>query len=139
MSDSIVFMEQAPVGLQGWRDRARAALLIHLVAMATGVPPQDVLEASRAKSAGTRARWVAMYLMHTSCSVPLMRVAAAFGRDRTTISHVVHRIEDWRSDPAFDAALSELEQCAVAAPLEFLPDLLGVEGRFASKARELAA
>ena len=136
MSDTITFLEQDDTGVQARRDRARAAFLIHLVAMATGVPPKPIAEATRAQSEAARARWLAIYLMHTSCSVPLMRVAAAFGRDRTTVSQVVHRIEDWRSDPAFDAALSDLERCAAAAPLEVAPETLGVGGRLSSQ-REL--
>ena len=137
MSDTVISVEQGSVGVQGARDRARAALLMQLVSMSTGVAPQDLMEATRARSEGTRARWLAMYLLHTSCSVPLMRVAAAFGRDRTTVSHVVHRIEDWRSDPAFDAALGELEQCALAAPPDLLPELLSAKARLAG--RDVAA
>lgn len=133
MTDTIDFPEQDGVGMQARRDRARAAFLIHLVAMATEVPPQMIARVTRAQSEGARARWVAIYLMHITLSVPLRRVAAAFGRDRTTVSQVVRRIEDWRSDPVFDLALAQLEQCAAAAPLEAAPEILAGERRPAER------
>jgi hypothetical protein len=57
----------------------------------------------------TRARHLAMYLAHVVGGLSLSAVGAGFRRDRTTASYACHRVEDARDDPAFDAALSDLE------------------------------
>lgn len=116
MSAAMTLLDEGPLAVEAARDRAKAAFAVHLVALATEVAPGEILRASRSRTRAARSRWMAMYLLHTGLSVPLSRVAAAFGRDRTTVGQAVNRVEDWRSDPAFDAALSELERCASAAP-----------------------
>ncbi len=96
MSTAIGFMEDQPVTLQAARDRAKAAFVVHLVALATGVPPKEIMQESRARSQAARARWLALYLIHVGFSLPLMRVAAVFGRDRSSVGLAVRRVEDWR-------------------------------------------
>lgn len=122
-------LEDEAAGLQAARDRAKAALVIHLVALATGVAPREITRDTRARSEAARARWLAIYLTHVAFALPLVRAAAAFGRDRSTVSHVVQRVEDWRDDADFDGALSALEACLTAAPLEFAPGALAPESR----------
>jgi chromosomal replication initiation ATPase DnaA len=126
MSVALEFSEDESLGQAAARDRAKAAFVIQLVALVTGVPAAEITRGTRAPSQAARARWLAMYLLNVALSVPLMRVAAAFGRDRTTVSNAVTRTEDWRSDAAFDAALSALERCAMAVPLELSSDALGL-------------
>jgi len=55
------------------------------------------------------ARQIAMYLTHTVFGFTYSRVAAAFRRDRTTVSHACRLIEDHRDDTAFDALMERLE------------------------------
>lgn len=98
------------------RDRLAAAFITSLVAMATGVPAREIAAPTRARAPAARARQIAMYLAHVGYAWPMARVAAAFGRDRTTASHACHRIEDLRDDPAFDAHLTSLEACLRQAP-----------------------
>ena len=97
-------------------DRLKAALVAHLVAVATGVPAQAVLGTNGKAVAVVRARQIAIYLAHTGLGWPQERVGAAFRRDRSTVSHSCARVEDWRGDEAFDRQLSELEACLQAAP-----------------------
>ena len=125
MSDTITYLEEEAAGVQLRLDRARAAFLVHLVALATGLPPRMIMEGRRPHSRAVRARSVVVYILHITLTVPVPRVAAVFARDRTTISHLVHRVEDWRSDRDFDTALLELERCATAAPLEGGSSVLG--------------
>lgn len=48
----------------------------------------------------------------------LSRVAIAFERDRSTVAHACHRIEEQRDDPSFDAWVEALEEgLATVAPL----------------------
>ena len=104
------------------RDRLIAAFVTHAVALATGVSPAEIASTSRRGKAAARARQIAIYLAHVNFNWPLMRVAFAFDRDRTTCGHACHRIEDMREDAAFDARMTALEACVKHAP-EAIPDL----------------
>ncbi len=105
-------------------DDARARLARTLVAYAFGVPEQDMESLTRRSAAVAFGRQVAMYLAHISFELSLSRVAIAFSRDRTTVSHACHLIEDRRDDPEFDARLDDLENVLRAAPA---PAILGGE------------
>ena len=98
------------------QDRAAAAFVTSMVALATGVPAREIAAPTRARAPAARARQMAMYLAHVGYAWPMSRVAAAFGRDRTTASHACHRIEDMRDDAGFDAQISTMEACLRQAP-----------------------
>jgi hypothetical protein len=46
----------------------------------------------------------------------LTRVAYAFARDRSTVAHACHAIEDRRDEPAFESWMSGLEAMLHEAP-----------------------
>ncbi len=104
------------------RDRLTAAFITHAVALATGVSPGDIASTKRASKAAARARQIAIYLAHVNFNWPLIRVAFAFNRDRSTCGHACSRIEDMRENAAFDARMSVLEACVKQAP-EVIPEL----------------
>ncbi len=110
------------------RDRLTAAFITHAVALATGVSPSEIASAKRTSKAAARARQIAIYLAHVNFNWPLIRVAFAFNRDRTTCGHACHRIEDMRENVDFDARMSVLEACIKQAP-DAIPELtqLGVD------------
>lgn len=98
------------------RDRLKAAFITSLIALATDMPAREIAARTRSSQAATRARHIAIYLAHVTLEWPLARVAAAFGRDRTTASNAVRVVEDLRDDPGIDARLAELEACIRQAP-----------------------
>jgi chromosomal replication initiation ATPase DnaA len=98
------------------QDEARAKLTRTLVAYAFGVPEQDMDALTRKNARVAFGRQIAMYLAHIAFELSLSRVAMAFGRDRTTVSHACHLIEDRRDDPTFDTQLEDLESLLRAAP-----------------------
>jgi len=55
---AIAFWEDQPGTLQAARDRAKAAVVVHLVALATGEAPKEILHPTRAQSPAARARWM---------------------------------------------------------------------------------
>lgn len=97
-------------------DRQKAAFIVQLVAMATGVPAREITAGGRRGGRASRARQIAMYLAYVIFQWPLQRVGQAFGRDRTTAGHACRQIEDLRDDPAFDADIERMETCLKAAP-----------------------
>jgi hypothetical protein len=65
---------------------------------------------TRAKAKIARARQIAIYVAHTTFSVPYREAASYFQRDRTTIAHACKTIEDQRDDQYFDAKVSLIEK-----------------------------
>ena len=58
------------------------------------------------------ARQIAMYVCHVVLRLSLTEIGRAFGRDRTTVGHACHVVEDRRDDPAFEAFVGALERVA---------------------------
>lgn len=82
-------------------------------ALAGFVLSQDIdqiLNERRGSDATAWSRQVAMYLMYVTSGLSLAKVAHAFGRDRSTVAHACHQVEDRRDDPDFDAWIEGLEQ-----------------------------
>ena len=98
------------------RDRAAARLAADVASYALSVPADDILDLRRGAAAVAFARQVAVYLCHVGFELSLQRIAAAFGRDRSTIAHACHVIEDRREDPQFDLWIGGLEAMLQQAP-----------------------
>jgi len=63
----------------------------------------------------TRIRQVAMYVAHVTLHLTMKEVGMGFGRDRTTVLHACHLIEDLRDDIEFDRMVVMTERIAAAA------------------------
>jgi len=98
------------------RDEAAAQLAAGVSSYGFDIPIEDILDARRGSAEAALARQVAMYLCHIAFELSLARVAQAFGRDRSTVAHACHRIEDRRDDEAFDHWISALEATLREAP-----------------------
>jgi hypothetical protein len=55
-------------------------------------------------------RQIAMYVCHVALQIPLLDIGIAFGRDRTTVSHACHVVEDRRDDAAYDEFVAAVER-----------------------------
>ncbi|MBP1843823.1 hypothetical protein J2046_002079 [Rhizobium petrolearium] len=55
-------------------------------------------------------RQIAMYVCHVVLRISMSDIGEAFGRDRTTVGHACHVVEDRRDDPAFDDFVSAVER-----------------------------
>lgn len=97
-------------------DEAAARLAAGVAAYALKVSIEDVIESPRGSADVAFARRVAMYLCHIGFELSLARVAAAFGRDRSTVAYACHAIEDRREDGRFDAWITRLERMVRGAP-----------------------
>jgi len=99
-------------------DRSNAYLAVSLVGYALDIKAEDILLPERGPREMVRARQVAMYLTHVALGMSLARVGLSFERDRSTVAHACHRIEEMRDDAEFDAWLEALEHgLATVAPL----------------------
>lgn len=59
-------------------------------------------------------RQISMYVCHVALGIPQAEIGQAFGRDRTTVGHACHVVEDRRDDAAFDDLVSALERMVSA-------------------------
>jgi chromosomal replication initiation ATPase DnaA len=98
------------------RDEAAARLAAGVASYGLDVPVDEIIGCARGTSNVALARQVAMYLCHVAFELSLARVAIAFGRDRSTVAHACHQIEDRRERPAFDDWISALEDMLREAP-----------------------
>jgi chromosomal replication initiation ATPase DnaA len=98
------------------RDCAAARLAADVASYALGVPVDEILDLRRGAAHAAFARQVAAYLCHVGFELSLGRIASAFGRDRSTIAHACHAIEDRREDAQFDLWIAGLEAMMQQAP-----------------------
>jgi hypothetical protein len=56
-----------------------------------------------------------MYVTHVTLGLKMTEVAKGFGRDRSTIVHACHLIEDMRDQVEFDRIVGVVERIALAA------------------------
>lgn len=103
-------MSLARCSLQKQKDDDGAQLASSLVAYALGLPAEDIMSTARGSPAVAHARHIAMYLTYASLGMSLTRVAAAFERDRSTVSHGCRLVEERRDDGDFDGWLEQLEE-----------------------------
>lgn len=98
-------------------DIAAARLAVSVAAYALNVPLEEVEDNARGRADVAFARQVAMYLCHVGFEFSLTRVGIAFGRDRSTVAHACHAIEDRREQPSFDRLMAALEAMVRRAPM----------------------
>lgn len=59
-------------------------------------------------------RQIAMYVCHVALQISMSDIGEAFGRDRTTVGHACHVVEDRRDDLAFDEFVAAVERIVTA-------------------------
>lgn len=101
---------------QGRCDHAAARLAASVASYGLKVGVDEILDPGRGSAHSAFARQVAMYLCHVSFELSLARIARAFDRDRSTVAHACHVIEDRRDDPTFDSWIAALEEMVRDAP-----------------------
>ena len=61
-----------------------------------------------------QVRQIAMYVCHVALGISMSDIGEALGRDRSTVSHACHVVEDRRDDLAFDDFISTVERLVTA-------------------------
>jgi len=97
-------------------DQAAARLAADVASYALNVPVEAILGARRGAPPTTFARQVAFYLCHVGFELSIARVAAAFGRNASTVAYACHAMEDRREEAQFDLWIGELETMLRQAP-----------------------
>ena len=102
----------------GTRDERTLELcegMIDITAALFNVPSKEIRKAGRTTLGISRVRQVAMYVAHVVLKLNMTDIGRAFARDRTTVLHACHLVEDLRDDPDFDRIITMTERVALAA------------------------
>ncbi|MCO5147028.1 MAG: chromosomal replication initiator DnaA [Aquamicrobium sp.] len=99
------------------RDHVLAACegVIDIAAILFNVSGKDLRSPRRSTLAVSRVRQIAMYAAHVRLGFTMGEVGLGFGRDRTTVLHACHQIEDLREDEEFDDIVARVEQVVAVA------------------------
>ena len=89
--------------------------MVDLAAAMFNVSSKELRLANRCSPGVARVRQIAMYVAHVVLEISMREVGEGFGRDRTTVLHACHQIEDLRDDEEFDAIVATFERVAKVA------------------------
>jgi chromosomal replication initiation ATPase DnaA len=89
--------------------------MIDIAAALYNVSGKELRRTGRTSLGVARVRQVAMYVAHTALGLTMKEVGCGFARDRTTVLHACHLVEDLREDADFDRHVVLTERVAIAA------------------------
>lgn len=89
--------------------------MIDIAAALFSVSGRDLRHPGRSSHSVARVRQIAMYVAHVALGLSMNEVGRGFGRDRTTVLHACHLVEDMREDGEFDRIVAMTERVACAA------------------------
>ena len=89
--------------------------VIDVTAALFNVSSKEMRRTGRTASDVSRVRQIAMYVSHVVLGLSMADVGKGFQRERTTVLHACHLIEDMRDDRDFDQIIAMTERVAIAA------------------------
>jgi chromosomal replication initiation ATPase DnaA len=100
------------------RDERMIALCDRLTDLAAAffcVSGRELRSSGRCQGDVARVRQIAMYAAHVALGLTMAQVGRGFGRNRATVVHACHLIEDMRDDEEFDGIIHRFEMVTRAA------------------------
>ena len=79
------------------------------------VSGRELRQPGRTSISVSRVRQIGMYVTHVNMGLSMAEVGRGFGRDRTTVMHACHLIEDMRDDAEFDQIVRMTERITAIA------------------------
>jgi hypothetical protein len=89
--------------------------MIDLLAAIFNVSGRELRSPGRCGKPVARVRQVGMYVAHVTLGLTMTQVGRGFGRDRSTVLHACHLVEDMRDETEFDRIVGTVERIAEAA------------------------
>jgi hypothetical protein len=120
--------------------RTVCRIVSQITAEMVGLLSDRVMVRRERRRPACHVRQIAMYVCHVALQMSFSDIGTAFGRDRTTVGHACHVVEDRRDDAAFDEFVSLIERLATAVfrPAELLAQELLAPGFVQGLAQGLA-
>ncbi|TKT81211.1 helix-turn-helix domain-containing protein [Aquamicrobium sp. LC103] len=97
------------------RKMAVCEAVIDLSAALFNVSGRELRLPGRSPLGVARVRQIAMYICHVVLGLTMGDIGRGFNRDRTTVLHACHLIEDLRDDEDFDRIVVMAERVTKAA------------------------
>ncbi|MCC0044202.1 MAG: chromosomal replication initiator DnaA, partial [Brucellaceae bacterium] len=88
--------------------------VIEIAAAIFNLPSRELRQPGRCADAISRVRQIAMYVTHVVLGLSMTEIGKGFGRDRTTVMHACHLVEDLRDDDDFDQIIARAEHIVTA-------------------------
>lgn len=89
--------------------------VIDILVALFGVSGRELRSSGRCGKPVARVRQVGMYVSHVALGLTMTQVGRGFGRDRSTVMHACHLVEDMRDDGEFDHIVATVERIAAVA------------------------
>lgn len=89
--------------------------VIDLVCAYFNIPTRELRRTGRSNLEIAQVRQIAMYVAHVTLRLTMKQVGVGFSRDRTTVLHACHIVEDMRDDDDHDRIISHVERLVTAA------------------------
>ncbi|WEX07749.1 helix-turn-helix domain-containing protein [Chelativorans sp. AA-79] len=89
--------------------------VMDIVAALFNVSGKELRRPGRSSISVTRVRQIGMYIAHVVLRLKMAEIGRGFGRDRKTVQHACHFVEDMRDDEDFDRIIHLTERVTVAA------------------------
>jgi chromosomal replication initiation ATPase DnaA len=86
-----------------------------VLAACFSVSGRELRAQGRARAEICRVRQIGMYVAHVIAGLSMFEVGCGFQRDRSTVAHACHLVEDLRDDPDFERVILMIERIAEAA------------------------
>jgi chromosomal replication initiation ATPase DnaA len=131
--------ESANLSIPDMRDRCRFKIavpkydavaacdgIIDLLAVYFNVSGRQLRSARRTSEGVCRVRQIGMYIAHVMLGLRMNDVGEGFGRDKSTVVHACHTIEDMRDDEDFDHVVASAENL-VATAFSLGPEVRGFD------------
>lgn len=114
-ADGIGFGARRFSALSDERSIEYCECVIDIVAALFGVSSKDLRRPGRSSTSISRVRQIGMYVAHVVLRLTMTEVGRGFSRDRSTVQHACHQVEDMRDDAEFDRIVAMTERVTEAA------------------------
>ena len=89
--------------------------VIDILSTFFNVSGRELRSQSRCERSVARVRQIGIYVAHVTLALTMSEVGRAFGRDRSTVNHACHLIEDMREELEFDRIVQTIENIVKVA------------------------
>lgn len=89
--------------------------VIDMVCAFFNMPTRELRRPGRTSREIAQIRQIAMYVAHVVLRLTMKQVGVGFSRDRTTVLHACHMVEDMRDDDELERIVSHVERIVSAA------------------------
>ncbi|MFZ2103266.1 MAG: helix-turn-helix domain-containing protein [Oricola sp.] len=112
-------VEMAPPFARGRFSPAKAVAvcdgIVDLLSVFFNVSSRQLRSSKRTPLSVSRVRQIGMYVAHVTLGMRMTDIGIGFSRDKSTVVHACHTVEDLRDDEDFDLIVARVEKLVSVA------------------------